>query len=536
MFDLMFIKQSGLGWYNEKQLHVKGYGFNLNNDFLEGKALVDYFSQSSDVNALKVLARELNGAFSVVIEDSEFVILISDKLRSIPLFYSNDEEKIFISDYLGEAAAKNREVESSSINSFIYAGCTIGSKTLLKNVSQILSSEIVMISKKSKLIKKDRYFDHKHSYKNNYDKFDSYDRLDSITNNFIERLKVSAKEKTLIIPLSGGYDSRYILTALVRANFSNIICYTYGDPKSFEISVAKKVAKNLDVVLHVVEYSEDKWKSLLEDKDFSSYLKFAFNYSSVPHVQDYLALRELKENKLLPSDGIIIPGFCGDLLGGSYMPKEIVEGNESELLKNKISDYIFAKQFANSKEELDSVAKSEILSQISFEIAKDESFNLDDLISTNEVFLTEHKVSKFVVNSLRVYEFFGFEWRMPLWDDELITFWYNVPNVDRVDSKLYNDYLFLKLFEPLNVAFLKSTPVSRKKVSLFLRRILPLSFLEKLRSVYQFSFKKVGIGDVNNFNLVSKILLDECELDMKCNNVNGALAYYIIEKLLKDKF
>ena len=44
---------------------------------------------------------------------------------------------------------------------------------------------------------------------------------------------------------------------------------------------------------------------------------------------------------------------------------------------------------------------------------------------------------KFICNSLRVYEFFGYEWLIPLWDNGLFEFWSHIPLKQRYNRNLY---------------------------------------------------------------------------------------------------
>ena len=54
--------------------------------------------------------------------------------------------------------------------------------------------------------------------------------------------------------------------------------------------------------------------------------------------------------------------------------------------------------------------------------------------------------AKFIVNSVRAYEFFGYEWRIPLWDTELINFFLKVPMKYRISQDLYKKYARDRLF------------------------------------------------------------------------------------------
>jgi asparagine synthase (glutamine-hydrolysing) len=54
--------------------------------------------------------------------------------------------------------------------------------------------------------------------------------------------------------------------------------------------------------------------------------------------------------------------------------------------------------------------------------------------------------AKFIINSVRAYEFFGYEWRMPFWDTELINFFLKVPMKYRINQDLYKKYARDRLF------------------------------------------------------------------------------------------
>ena len=57
-----------------------------------------------------------------------------------------------------------------------------------------------------------------------------------------------------------------------------------------------------------------------------------------------------------------------------------------------------------------------------------------------EFFDFNERQAKFIVNSVRAYEFFGYEWRIPLWDTELIDFFLKVPLKYRISQDLYKKY------------------------------------------------------------------------------------------------
>ena len=58
----------------------------------------------------------------------------------------------------------------------------------------------------------------------------------------------------------------------------------------------------------------------------------------------------------------------------------------------------------------------------------------------------QERQAKFIVNSVRVYEFFGYSWRLPLWDNELIEYFKKIPLSYRMNTNLYRKYAVNRLF------------------------------------------------------------------------------------------
>ena len=155
--------------------------------------------------------------------------------------------------------------------------------------------------------------------------------------------------------------------------------------------------------------------------------------------------------------------------------------------------------------------------------------NVDGLCSALEEWLTRNRWSKFIVNAVRVYEHFDNEWRLPLWDKELIEWWYRIPLRLRVNSVLYHRFLFERLFDPMNVGFRK--PPSFHVRTAAVKRWLPTATIPAVRWFFcqalgKFLRKRY---DVNAFDDASRILLKQ--LPSKWNfadfgNINGVVAVW----------
>lgn len=528
----VFLSQNkGFRWYanNKKTMFVKGAIFDGAGNFYEKESLLSFFSRNKDDITDKV--KNLNGVFSVVYFDENRLILINDRLRSFPLFYQVDlvSNILSIRDAIPLDSQEVIDCDSAEYYEFLKSGFCIGSSTLIEKYKQAIAGEMITFNLKDKGIPTVvKYFKHQRKVVVRKRR-DSYEELAKITNDFIRRLIESCRGRAILLPLSGGYDSRYLLAALHEAGCTNVICYTYGNDSSFEVKVAKKVAEKLGYKLYVVEYTEEKWSNLIDSPKFNKFVDFSFNYSSLTHIQDFIALDELHATGVINEKSIIVPGFCGDLLGGSYVPIEIQEKGENWLFGQEISKYIVESQFKNTIiNKKDSFDK--IKSKVDSFVGHSGVVNIEDFISLNEQFFTEHKVSKFIMNSCRVYEFFGHEWRVPLWDNALTDFWYTVPYTERINGALYNSYLFDSLFIPKGIDLRKKTPITHKYGMMYVRRFLPNSLVKIIKRV-RIKFTSKKRVDINNFGALFNGR--RFTVDVKVNNINGLMAIWLIQKATK---
>ncbi|TCN62200.1 asparagine synthase C-terminal domain-containing protein [Acetobacteroides hydrogenigenes] len=528
-------RNNGFEWYCNEKVKARGYVI-CNNILYTNEEILKCFEDVYSSRDLSVKLRNANGQFAVIINLDNEVIAAVDNSRSIPLFYHECLDTFVISDYIDESLFTLSENSfcDVSINEFLQTGYVVGNHTLLKDFYQLSAGEYLVYNKKENSYSISKYYVHKSDVKIECAKQQHYKNLEKISIDVFTRLIKSLNGRTAVIPLSGGFDSRYIVSMLKKLNYENVICYTYGRSDSFEVDISKKVADTLKYKWYFIKYDEESYNSLIKDKDFIDYFRFASNYSSLSHYQDLLAVKKLHEKKMIPPDSIFIPGFCGDLLGGSYLPQEILF--KKDVSKIDICDYIFDRHFNLNyeiKEKYSNLVKTEIaLTLKPYNYTNSE----DSLVATNDGWFTEHKASKFVVNAVRVFEYYGYEWRLPLWDCDLLNYWYSVPyNYKLVDNKLYNDFLFDFLFIPYQIDFVKKfTSNKRDGIVRFVKMLLPLSLFCLYRKFFQYqSINK----SVNSFQILFNYWENEVGKNNKINfdQINQIAAFWQLVKVYNFK-
>ena len=101
-----------------------------------------------------------------------------------------------------------------------------------------------------------------------------------------------------------------------------------------------------------------------------------------------------------------------------------------------------------------SIINKYITSRVKHALKLHDIVSKNDLANIFENWEWKERQSKFIINSCRVYEFYGFEWRLPLWDLEFINFWSRIPLEMRENKKLYKQYIlnsnYKNLFSDFN--------------------------------------------------------------------------------------
>jgi len=344
----------------------------------------------------------------------------------------------------------------------------LGDRTVFQDVSGIQAAEIVIF--KNGGIKKNRYFryniDKPVAIRDRSEVKENALVLDNILQKIFSEITESMAEGgRIIVPLSGGHDSRIIVNYFYKRNYKNVVCYTYGMPGNIQSTISEEVAKTAGYEWHFIEYNEEKWYELHDSGVFDSYIEYANNGISNPHLQDFLAVYELKKKNLLKPGDMFMPGHGLDMISNS-LDYTLLSGSAAERALKKFS---WSEDFPNKEPK----ALFSILNQIFEESGVSEKAFLDYLV-------WQERQAKFIFNSFRVYEFFGYEALSPFWDHRLVEFWLSVaPSL-----KFSRDFFKEMEREQLMEEKLKNIPYSDQRnlnvgeKSVKLKKLVP-DFLKK---------------------------------------------------------
>lgn len=246
-----------------------------------------------------------------------------------------------------------------------------------------------------------------------------------------------AAGRQIAIPLSGGYDSRLIATMLKKLGYENVIAFTYGVPGNKDSEISKTTAEKLGVPWHFVEYSNERWRAWFESTERKDYYRMGSGWASLAHTQDWPAVWELTERGVLDPDAVIVPGH-GAMAILSHL-------KFFETHSHGMSADLLAKVIRKTKYNLRPFPKEPYNVQLFLRI-KEQSIAIcknipPDTPSAFTFWEWQERQAKFLANAVRVYDFWGYDWWMPLWDAEFMRFWQGVPLELRLNKRWYAGYV-----------------------------------------------------------------------------------------------
>lgn len=442
------LQSSGFGWkfFKTKFFKVWFKGYFLDNQKSDIFRIFDKLLNQKNINFIEIskFAKSLTGHFSIIFYNSKKTFCIVDHTRTIPLFYYHKNKEIFISsdplDILKDSSSNLHFDNKQAALEISMSGFTIGNKTLCNKVFQLQAGEFLFFENKN--LKINRYYFYKPWNVHNLHKTEFKKKLTQELLKLMKRIGESCKDRQILIPLSGGYDSRLIASGLKKIGVNNVVCFSYGQKNNFESLAAKKIAKRLNYQYIFIPTSRIEQKNLFNKNLFKKFLKYSDTLCNSPVLIDFAIIKKLYENKKISKNAIIINGNSGDFISGGHV---LIQDELKKKLNNKsMIKIIMNKHFSlweSLKTKKNQILIEDQIYKIASEIIKDYSISNKKLWAVVETLEWYCRQSKWVTTTQRSYEFFGYEWRLPLWDPLFMNFWERVPLRFKYKQNLYKEVL-----------------------------------------------------------------------------------------------
>lgn len=431
VFMQMMTSASVYPWVEAEHMWFRGFLY-LDKAVLKGHQAIQYIKNRLISNSLDELLPTLNGRFAFILTNEKGIFLVVDRVRSFPIYFTVLHDKLCVSDNVWSLYEANpnlslcdKSLDDYKTNELF----VVGGYTLFEQVKQVRASAYVSYDRASRETKTFFYFRHDHDVyqcttTSLYNDFkDTYNKIG-------DNLITALNGRPAIVPLSGGSDSRMIVTLLKERDYNNVLCYTYGRKNNKEMNISREVAKKMGYKWIFIPYSRKEIRNLRKNEQFNSYLIWAGG-ASTPHIQDFLAVKRLIDENKIPEEAVFVPGHTGDLVSGGH-----IIDDELALRSTNWEDClpVLNKKFYKSR-----ALSPNLLNRLQ-ESYRDLFEGFSEPPSALEWFNILERQAKFIVHSIRLYEFFGYEWLIPLWDNEIFEFWKTVPLPLRYRRRLYLEY------------------------------------------------------------------------------------------------
>jgi len=278
------------------------------------------------------------------------------------------------------------------------------------------------------------------------EKTDSQEDILDVTRRVFERMISGLDGRTVMVPLSSGYDSRLVVSALSELGYRNVRCFSYGQSGNYEAVGAKRIAEKLGYPWTFVEHQPAQQRTLFESDKCRDFEFFADTMQAIPFQQDVHAVATLKANGYAPSDSIFVNGQAGDFTSGNHIPESLFGQTKGASLEDRwrrLLDAVTAKHFDlwSSLKTAENMALVAVLLRKDFDEMGLELGNPENDFALFEASELRNRQSKYVIAGQRTYEWLGFEWRLPLGDHDYLDFWAAAPLADKIHQNLYRDML-----------------------------------------------------------------------------------------------
>jgi asparagine synthetase B (glutamine-hydrolysing) len=249
--------------------------------------------------------------------------------------------------------------------------------------------------------------------------------LDSISK-WVEEMEKSTKGK-IVVPLSGGLDSRLLLSMI--KDRSRIEAFTYGqswsESKSNEVKRAEELSKRMGfswrhIVLRGYSRFTPAW---IENRGATSHAHGMYQMEFYSQIE-----------KLIPKNSVVLSGIVGDLLAGSLSKVRI--NDPEDLWKLTLSRQI------NASSVISHIESEDLRQEVHKYLRREFEFYEPLFYSKRATdLLTIQNKNMLLRYLVEVPELFGLESRSPFLDENIGTSLLCLEENEREDRKWQKEYL-----------------------------------------------------------------------------------------------
>lgn len=335
----------------------------------------------------------------------------------------------------------------------------------------------------------------------------------------IKEIEENIKDKDqLLIPISGGLDSRLILSAVSECrSLTEVNTLTYGTKGSLDYEIGSHIANKMGTKHTEINLMKHTFN--LEDL-----YEFAQNVDRPTVLFHNIPYSKINQNKY----DLLLSGFLGDVASGKRFNFENVE-KENDIVKEEYFKSMFQRHNFN-------VDNKELLNKL-MHLPQDSNFY--NLTYKEIVYIKEHNLK---INVNQVYAAFNnVDIFTPFYNTEFMNFLLSLPHKYKLNQTLYKKLIFEKMNENLANIPVKNFYGSMYTTSGIKKKIIRSknSLIHKMSNKFEninspyvnyVDFRKKMILDLNFKKMILDLLLSlkNRKITLYENEINKAI--YSIEK------
>jgi len=396
-----------------------------------------------------------NSGLPYVKIDNGFVEAFAGLFNPEPLFYTIHNNTLLVSDdiftlinYIGGC-----RIDAQALIEFLEFKNVLGSKTCVRGIWLLQAGErLIYMDGNVRVDTQFLYFSERHVQDEELAEELFLGIVEEVFKDYFKALS----NKLIVIPLSSGYDSRFLVSVAYMMGVKNIITLTYGvgDKRNFEFPVAKVVANKLGIPHIFIEYRLEDFQEL--ERDLMPMLLRYSQLFRTFNIQELISTKKFAEliadSSVKPENIVFMPGDTGDFLSGGHISLDMIFSNSISDLARAILDKhsIFEEPYPRQIIKLLEEYLLESASLIRRVFGKDSKQTLIDLA---ELFDWRERQYKFIASARLPYLNYGFGYVFPLWDKRLVQFFLSLDLKLKWKQKFYKRILRKHFFKPLGIDY-----------------------------------------------------------------------------------
>lgn len=379
--------------------------------------------------------QELDGSWAIVLWDSEKrkIMICNDRFATRPFFYAIcNGTLVFSSEVKGVLAYPHPyTVDREAIALYLGLGRIIGERTFFTEIRYLPPATFLTFENGKYVLEK--YCD---MMKYKRDDLLSNDTIvDALVKRFQEAIaKRVAPDQRYVVSLSGGLDSRCVLSEAVRIN-KTCLAFSFGPRTCTDVRVASRVARKAKANHFLISFDEDMLSKYAREAVFLTDGMAPIHWSVwIPFVLGRLRARV--------GNAIHLQGYALDLLlGGSYLNDQIMAVEK----KNALIPLLYSKLVLFGHKELKHLLTSEFYESVKGTVSRElsealKNSNGDYAPNISDYFFIRHHVCRLTNLGSAIARNY-FEETLPTLDINFVEVITKIPPNKRYHHRIYTSFL-----------------------------------------------------------------------------------------------